>query len=122
VLKPPDARVVRRRERYPMFTAAKAKDLQDYCEAQIAVGPPTTMAISVTGEEYHVLSMTGAPDRDSAVEAAKRSFDAYLANSRPNSKLYWRVTPEIGEEVSKRRSLWGFYMRLLISDKPAKET
>jgi len=104
-----------------MFTAEKAKDLQDYCESQIAVGPSTDMALSVTGEEYTVLSMTGAPDRESAVDAAKKTFDAYLAGSRPNSKLYWRVTPEIGEEKTSRRHLWGFYMRLLISDKPAKE-
>jgi len=105
-----------------MFTATQAKDLQDYCEAKVVIGKSLASSLSVTGEPYVVLSMTGAPSREDAVAAAKASFDAYLANSRPGSRLYWRITPEIGEEVSSGRTLWAFYMRLLISDKPAKET
>jgi hypothetical protein len=104
-----------------MFTATQAKDLREYCESKIATGAPTATPRSVTGEEYHVLSGLGYASREIAVDSAKSTFDAYLANSRPGSKLYWRVTPEIGEEKTAGRHLWGFYMRLLISDQPAKE-
>jgi len=102
-----------------MFCAEPAKDLQDYCESKIAIGEPTATGFSVTGEPYDVLSMLGAASRDAALEAAKREFDRYLAAADPDSKLYWRIIPEIGENsYSSKRASWGFYMRLLISDKP----
>ena len=102
-----------------MFCAEPAKDLQDYCESKIAIGGPTAVGLSVTGEPYDILLMTGAASREAALEAAKREFDRYLADATPNSKLYWRIPPEIGENSSNsERASWGFYMRLLISDKP----
>ena len=108
-------------------------ELQKHVESGRTVGQPTSIYLSVTGEEYVVLAPTVLPEGeaspifptlDEALAAARAGFDAY-AKDRPGA-VYWRVKPEVRElqpccHFAGGRWGWGIYMRLLVSDKPAKE-
>lgn len=86
----------------------KAELLREKIEAGFAVGRPTDCSLSATGEPYVALFGLGG-------EGA--AFEAFLeyANDRRGT-LYWRVTPEIEGCADEE----AFYMRLLISEQPAK--
>lgn len=91
--------------------------LRAYIESRWPVGAATRMYLSVTGEEYTVLScpwQDGFPSAMVARMAAQEDFDKYALDKK--GTLYWRIVPEI--EFSLRHEKYGYYLRLLISDKP----
>lgn len=111
------------------YTAA---NLKARCEQGRDVGEPTTMWLSVTGEHYVFIGsqFPSIPSEPGTVdEGAERewAFDAetayYMAlNCFENyahdkaGKLYWRWGPEFRQRDDGRCM---FYIRCLISDKPA---
>ena len=78
---------------------------------------------SKTGEAYtefppgHFLGMEDG-NRFATAEAARLAaqshFDDYARDKK--GTLYWRIVPEIA--LQSRSHEYGYYMRLLISDKP----
>jgi len=93
----------------------EAVSLRSYCEARFPVGEPTSQQKSVTGENYTEFFQIGEYlTPASAREHAQEHFDRYCAGRK--GKLYWRIAPEIG--MNPRKVRYGYYMRLLISDKP----
>jgi hypothetical protein len=80
------------------------------CERGFEVGPRGHSSVSATGEPFVVL--TGSellPDDEECHAVASATFREYAAGK--SGTLYWRIYPEIERGQ--------FYMRLLISDKPA---
>jgi hypothetical protein len=100
------------------FTAEcsqQAAILQAYCEAKRKVGESTNGPLSVTNQKYTELCRIGEYRTASgAREQAQDDFDRYAEGRK--GTLYWRVVPEIA--FMPRREKYGYYMRLLISDKP----
>ena len=102
-----------------LYTAECANDaviLRAYCETRWPIGASTTGRLSVTGEEYEVLTDNGYISSEAARLAAQSSFEGYAKDK--SGILYWRITPEIALMCRNRH--YSFYLRLLISDKPAK--
>lgn len=96
----------------------KEKELRDECERGFAVGPIGERTVSPTGETYVALinpGMLPANSEQEAYDLALAEFRQYAAGK--SGTLYWRVCPEIEQHVGIG---WKFYMRLLISDKPAR--
>ncbi len=108
--------------------------LIEWIERQFPVGEPTTTYRSVTGEPYVVIGLSaGTPttpgvvdegalreaafDEETACMGAAAAFREY-AEGRTGT-LYWRFKPQLEWDPDRRRCL--VYMRLLISDKPAKK-
>ena len=70
-------------------------------------------AFAPTGEPFTVLQDGGYATRKDAKAGAKTAFDEYAKDH--TGTLYWRIVPEIAYLPAKKR--YGYYMRLLISDK-----
>lgn len=116
---------------YTLACEAEAKRLRAYCEARFPVGAMTPSSLletstrhttkpwlSPTGEEFTELCQhwrEGHPSAQAACEAAQHHFDQY-AEGRTGT-LYWRTVPEIAYSASHRK--YGYYLRLLISNKQA---
>lgn len=93
-------------------------DLRASCEAGYEIGEayrPEIPARAPTGERYRELTNVRAPaeSAEGAFKLAQLAFADYARDR--TGRLYWRVYPEIAAMGQKG---WGFYMRLLISDKP----
>jgi hypothetical protein len=65
-----------------------------------------------TGESFIVLSGGGYTSASTAEAGARSAFNKYAADHEGD--LYWRVMPSIEH---RQGNYWGFYMRLLISNK-----
>lgn len=107
------------------MNATQAKllvDLKAYIEGCFPPGESTAAALAVTGEPYVTFANTG-PTAEDAINFARDAFDAYAEGK--TGKVYWRVGPELEmkfQNPAAKVGSWWFYMRLLISNKPAKET
>jgi len=97
--------------------------LRSECEQGYTIGPSALGPYSVTGETFTELCGVGPrddetheivylPTVEAAYDAAIAAFKAYASDK--SGTLYWRVSPELGENKGK----FAFYMRLLISDMP----
>lgn len=111
-------------------------DLLDWIERQFEIGEPTSTHLAVTGEPYFIIGNTLAPsdqpgvvaegaqreaafDEETACMSAASAFREYAEGK--TGKLYWRWKPELlWDSPMGRRCI--VYMRLLISDKPTKES
>ena len=101
-------------------------EFQKYIEGRFPPRPAPPGRLAPTGETF----VEFAPDArrgdgprihvfstmNEAFSAARIAFDKY-AESR-SGYVYWRIMPE----ARLYPDGWRFYMRLLISDKPAKES
>lgn len=102
---------------YTPETAHEAVILRAYCESRFPVGRSTTGPKSVTGENYVQFCRTDCLSAEGAREHAQGEFDLYSEDRK--GVLYWRIVPEMN--VHSRTGKYGYYMRLLISDKPVIE-
>lgn len=94
----------------------KELELRAECERGFGVGGRGGKAVSPTGELYVELinpNMLHAANGQAVFDLAVETFRKY-AEGRSGT-LYWRVWPEIKNTPSG----WEFYMRVLVSDKPA---
>jgi hypothetical protein len=93
----------------------EAASLLAYCEKNFPVGESTQRQKSVTGENYTELCRIGeCLSAAGAREHAQDHFDRYSKGRK--GTLYWRIVPEIA--FTPKKAKYGYYMRLLISDKP----
>jgi hypothetical protein len=108
-----------------MFSSAECSRHADlvraYCESRFPVGPHAERMRSVTGETFTELCIawpSGFATIEQAAEAAMAAFRKYAEGK--SGTLYWRIVPEIAYGAKQKK--FAYYMRLLISDKPTKET
>ena len=110
------SRVIPETVLYTAECANEAVILRAFCESRWPIGAPTIGSWSMTGEEYEVLTDNGYISPEAARLAAQSSFEDYAKDK--SGILYWRITPEIALMCRSRH--YSYYLRLLISDKPAK--
>lgn len=92
----------------------EAEILRTYCEGKFPIGESTVGPVSITGEKYTELSVIDYSTPSHAREGAQDRFDKFCEGK--SGMLYWRVVPEIA--LRRRDNKYGYYMRLLISNKP----
>ena len=92
--------------------------LRAACEEGYAVGPMGNGPTAPTGERYRELvnpAMKGVASEQEVYELALATFRKHVAGK--TGTIYWRVVPEIARDNKG----WKFYMRVLVSDKVARD-
>lgn len=90
--------------------------LRSECERGCDVAPRSTTATSPTGERFVELinpDMRLLPSEEDIYLSALATFRKYAEGK--GGTIYWRTYPEVEQQSQG----WKFYMRVLVSDKPA---